>query len=145
MDDTVLFLHVLTFCWEWTFNIIYCGRFGYQFLIATSPGLVDVCSFGFLVIWLNHFSNVYFPCSIQPLVLLFRKHRLEHVHIHPEFIVILAGLAFTVLLIFLLICLSLLAWHPDVGLQKLLTDFLLFLTMSWNTNCFTSDFASHQI
>ena len=113
-------LNVVTFCWKCTFKIVYCSRFGYRFLTVLRV-------WGCLFIWLlsslagpfsKGESKVYFPCSVQPLMLLFREHALGRAYINAMFIMILTELFFTDCSLDLSVNRS-----ATVGLQILLTDF----------------------
>lgn len=113
---SLLSLTVVTFCYKCTFKITNCSRIGYEFLTVLRAG-------GCLFIWFfsslaGPVSKVYFLCSVQPLMLLFREHKLGWTCINAMFIMILAELFFTDCSLDLSVNMSV-----TVGLQTLLTDF----------------------
>ena len=73
---------------------MYCNNSGCRFSSSTlGLNLVDVCIFICFLTWLDCCSEVCFPSSVKPLMLLLRGHSLGHVHGHPWTVTVaLAGL-----------------------------------------------------
>lgn len=99
----------------------------------------------YLLVWLysalaGSFYWSLFPLQCTDSDVAFQKAQTWPVHIHLGFIVILAGLIFTVYSLDFFFYQYVCWYHIQLLVSKSYwLIFLLFLAMSWGTNCFTSD------